>query len=125
MKNRPMLGLWRYVLTVPTFLLHKQIARGKRRFEREHDALSDEERQVHHFVVKALPGTGKPLSPDAISEKLDIPSDRINAILDSLEKRMVFLYRNKTGEVTWAYPVTVDKTPHRITFRTGEQLYAA
>jgi hypothetical protein len=25
----------------------------------------------------------------------------------------------------WAYPVTVDKTPHRITFNTGEKLYAA
>jgi len=38
---------------------------------------------------------------------------------------MTFLFRNKEGEVVWAYPVTVDKTPHHLTFSTGEQLYAA
>ena len=27
--------------------------------------------------------------------------------------------------VAWAYPVTVDTTPHHVSFDTGEQLYAA
>ena len=47
------------------------------------------------------------------------------AILDDLEKRMTFLYRNPQGCVTWAYPVTVDRTPHRVEFSSGEKLYAA
>jgi len=38
---------------------------------------------------------------------------------------MTYLYRNARGEVTWAYPVTVDHTPHRVTFSSGEQIYAA
>ncbi len=46
-------------------------------------------------------------------------------VLDDLEKHMTFLFRNKGGEVTWAYPVTVDKTPNHLTFSSGEQIYAA
>jgi hypothetical protein len=49
----------------------------------------------------------------------------VNTILDDLEKKLTFLFRNEEGAVAWAYPVTVDKTPHHLTFSTGEQLYAA
>ena len=125
MKNKLMLGLWRYTINVPPFLWQKQIEQGKRKFEKEHGTLSEEKELIHHFVVRELPSNGKPLSPDLISGKLGLPADRVNDALDNLEKRMTFLYRNKEGDVLWAYPVTVDKTPHRITFSTGEQLYAA
>ncbi len=120
-----MLGLWRYIINVPPFLWQNQITQGKRKFETEHGSLSEEERLIHHFVVKKLPGNGKPLSPELISDKLGFPADRVKDALDSLEKRMTFLYRNGDGDVIWAYPVTVEKTPHKITFDTGEQLYAA
>ena len=125
MKNKLMLGLWRYIINVPPFLWQNQITQGKRKFETEHGSLSEEERLIHHFVVKKLPGNGKPLSPELISDKLGFPADRVKDALDSLEKRMTFLYRNGDGDVIWAYPVTVEKTPHKITFDTGEQLYAA
>jgi len=125
MKNKLMLGLWRYIINVPPFLWQKQIAQGKRKFEKEHGTLSEEKRLIHHFVVKELPCNGKPLSPELISDKLGFPVDRVKNALDYLEKRMTFLYRNEDGDVVWAYPVTVDKTPHRITFNTGEKLYAA
>ena len=46
-------------------------------------------------------------------------------ILDELEKNMTFLFRNPDGEVTWADPVTVDQTPHHVSFSSGEQVYAA
>jgi hypothetical protein len=49
----------------------------------------------------------------------------VNAILDELEKHMTFLFRDEQGAVAWAYPVTVDRTPHHVTFDTGEQVYAA
>jgi hypothetical protein len=38
---------------------------------------------------------------------------------------MTFVCRNAQGAVVWAYPVTVEPTPHRATFSTGEELYAA
>jgi hypothetical protein len=120
-----MLGLWRYIINVPPSLWQKQIAKGKRKFEKEHGSLSGEYRLIHHFVVRELPRNGMPLSPEFISGELGLSADRVNNALDYLEKRMTFLYRNRKGEVVWAYPVTVDKTPHRITFNTGEKLYAA
>ena len=125
MSNKLMLGLWRYIIKIPPSLWQKQIAKGKRRLEKEHGSLSEDYRLIHHFVVRELPYAGKPLSPKLISNKLDLPLDGVETTLDYLEKRMTFLYRNKNGEVVWAYPVTVDKTPHKITFDTGEQLYAA
>lgn len=125
MKNKLMLGLWRHIIKVPPFLWQKQIDKGKRKFEKEYGSLSEEKRLIHHFVVKELPYYGKPLSAELISDRLGFPVDHVINALDYLEKRMTFLYRNRDGEVVWAYPVTVDKTPHRITFDTGEKLYAA
>ncbi len=87
--------------------------------------MSREHHLVRNFVVGELPVAGKPLSPDYIAQKLDLPFERTKAILDELEKQMTFLFRNEQGAVIWAYPVTVEKTPHHLTFSTGEQLYAA
>jgi hypothetical protein len=60
-----------------------------------------------------------------ISKNLNIEPERVVSILEELEKNLTFLYRNEQGAVIWAYPVTIEKTPHRITFSTGEQIYAA
>jgi len=125
MQNKLMMGLWRFIINVPPFLWKKQIEKGKRAFERACGRLSEEQRAVHHFAVKELPRAQQPLSPDVISEKTGIPVDRVTAALDRLDRGMKILYRNAKGEVTWAYPVTVDETPHRLTFSTGEKLYAA
>ena len=78
-----------------------------------------------NFVVRELPNAGEPLSPEFIAQELDLPVSRVNLILEELEKHLTFLFRNKQGAVTWAYPVTVDRTPHHVTFNTGEQIYAA
>ena len=125
MKDKLMLGLWRYMLKVPPFLWEKQIFKAKKKFEAENSFMSEEHRLVHHFVVKELPSLGKPISLEFIANRLNLSISRVKAILDDLEKRMTFLFRNKEGEVVWAYPVTVDKTPHHLTVSTGEQLYAA
>ena len=110
---------------VPPFLWQKQIEQGKRKFEKEIGSFTQECPAIHHFVVRELPSNGQPLSPELIADRLNLSVERVLAALDHLEKRMTFLYRNKSGHVLWAYPVTLDRTPHRITFNTGEQLYAA
>ena len=125
MTDKLMLGLWRYMLKVPPFLWEKQISKAKKKFEAENSFMTKEHGLVHHLVVRELPYAGKPLSPEYIADKLILPITRVKTILDDLEKRMTFLFRNKKGEVVWAYPVTVDKTPHHLTFSTGERLYAA
>ena len=125
MSKKLMLGFWRYIINVPPFLWEKQISKTKRKFETEYSFLSKEHQSVHHFVVRELPYVAKPLSPESVANQLGIPMHRVRNILDDLEERMTFLFRNNNGEVVWAYPVTVDKTPHHVSFSTGEGLYAA
>ena len=125
MRKKLMLGLWRYIINMPPVLWEKQISKVKRKLQTEYSLLSKEHHSVHHFVVRELPYVGKPLSPELVADKLGIPVDRVRTILGDLEERMTFLYRNNNGEVVWAYPVTVDKTPHHVSFNTGEELYAA
>jgi hypothetical protein len=125
MKNKLMIGFWRCMLTVPSSLWKKRILQAKKKFETELGFMSAEHRLVHHFVVRQLPYVGKPLAPAFVADKLGLAIDRVNVILDDLEKHMTFLFRNRQGEVVWAYPVTVEATPHHLTFHTGEQLYAA
>jgi len=93
--------------------------------EAELEFMSEEHHRVRNFVVKELPLVNQPLSPELIARELDLTIDRIHAILDELEKHLMFLFRNEQGAVAWAYPVTVDSTPHHLTFSTGEQLHAA
>ncbi len=125
MKNKLMMGLWRYILNVPPFLWEKQIATATKKFEKEHSFMTEAHRRVHHFVVRELPRAGRPMGPEYIAKSLNLSVDQVNTILDDLETHMTFLFRNEHREVVWAYPVTVEKTPHHVTFQTGEKLYAA
>ncbi len=87
--------------------------------------MSKNHHQVRYFVVKELPYFGKPLTPKHISDNLQLPLTQVQTILDDLEKHLFFLARNQQGAVSWAFPVTVDNTPHHLTFSTGERLDAA
>ena len=125
MGDHLMRGFWRYMIKVPPSLWKKEVSKHIRRVKGELDFMSNDHRRVHHWVVKELPISSKPLSPKTIAEQLDLPGKRVAEVLDDLEKHMTFLFRNGDGNVTWAYPVTVEKTPHHLTFSSGEQIYAA
>jgi len=87
--------------------------------------MTQEHHRVRNFVVRELPRNGAPLAPAFIGENLNLSPERVGVLLDELERHMTFLYRNGQGAVAWAYPVTVDPTPHRVFFSTGEELFAA
>jgi hypothetical protein len=87
--------------------------------------MSPEHHLVRNFAVRELPRQGIPMPPEFIGGKLGLPRQRVVGIIEELEKNLTFLYRNKVGGVAWAYPVTVDKTPHVVAFSTGEKLFAA
>ena len=125
MKSKVMFGLWRHIINVPASFMENQIARVKIRFEAKSDFMTKEHRLVHHWIVRKIPSVGSPLPPEAAVEELGLPGERVNSILDDLEKGMTFLVRNKQGEVVWAYPVTLEQTPHHLTFHNGKQVYAA
>ena len=125
MRNKLMAGIWRYIVGVPPFLWEKQIEKAVAKAKRSTEFMTPEHRLVHHFVVREMPRLGRPISAELVAEELALPPERVSEILNDLEKHLTFLCANSDGEVIWAYPVTVEKTPHAITFQTGEPLYAA
>jgi hypothetical protein len=81
--------------------------------------------RVRNFVVKMLPRLATAITPAYIAQHVGLPLDEIQVALEELEAQLFFLVRNDHRAVAWAFPVTVDPTPHRLIFHTGEQLYAA
>jgi hypothetical protein len=116
-----LLGVWRYVLPVPGPIWKSQVHGDPAKL----DFMSEQHHRVRDFAVTELPRVGEPLTPEFIAQELDLPPARVVELLEDLEQHMTFLFRNQKGAVTWAYPVTVDETPHHLTFSTGERLNAA
>jgi hypothetical protein len=113
------------MIPIPAIIWQRQISGSVKKIDAGLGFMAEDHHQVRNFVVRELPHAGKPLSPESIGQKLNLSISRVNVILDELEKHLTFLFRNEQGAVAWAYPVTVEKTPHRVTFSSGEQGYAA
>jgi hypothetical protein len=124
-RNNLLLGLGRTMVPVPDALWQRIVAGQAQRSAAGLAFMSADHHRVRDLAVLELPRRGEPLSPDFIAGRLDLPAARVGAILDELEQGMTFLFRNPQGAVTWAYPVTVEPTPHRVTFSSGEEVYAA
>ncbi|MDR3574015.1 MAG: hypothetical protein P4L50_09145 [Anaerolineaceae bacterium] len=125
MSDELLLSIWRYLLPVPQPIWRKEISGRTGSISASLSFMQPDHHRVHNFVVRELPKVGKPLPAGLIAQELDMPVERVVVILDDLESHMTFLYRNNQGAVSWAYPVTVERTPHRLTFSSGELLYAA
>lgn len=120
MKNRVFLGWRRFMLPIPG-----PIWRSRVKSHADLEFMSETHHRIRNFVVMALPREARPLTPEFIARSLNLPVERVIPLLEDLEEHMTFLYRDQDGAVTWAYPVTVEQTPHRLSFSTGEQIYAA
>jgi|WetSurMetagenome_2_1015567.scaffolds.fasta_scaffold370148_2 hypothetical protein len=123
MNNTLLLGVWRMMISVPPALWQSQLARQTQ--DSDLAFMTADHHCVRDFVVREMPRFNRPLSPELIAAELQMPLERVGLILDELERNLTFLFRNPAGAVTWAYPVTVDPTPHQVTFSSGEKLYAA
>jgi len=87
--------------------------------------MSEDHHAVRNYVVRELPRLARPISVTEISNALQLPRERTSGIVDDLERNLFFLVRGDGPEVSWAFPVTVDDTGHRMVFSTGERLDAA
>jgi hypothetical protein len=125
MKNRPLLGLGRHMIPIPKFLWRRGVAKEAPAIKARLSFMSEDHHRVRDFVVRELPRVCEPLAPELIAKELSLSVTRTRGILDELETRLIFLFRNDEGAVTWAYPVTVDPTHHHAVFSTGERLDAA
>jgi hypothetical protein len=125
MQKKLLFGFWRFILKAPPSLLEKRMQAARRKFEKELAFMTPAHRRIHHWIVRELPGHGRPMTAEFIAGRSDMPPGQVRSILNDLDEHMTFICRNPQGEVVWAYPVTVEKTPHQVTFGTGEQVYAA
>jgi hypothetical protein len=88
--------------------------------------LTPRHHSVRNFVVRELPrNEGKPLRPGQIAQGTGLDLPVVQDLLNELERNLFFLVRSGAGEVSWAFPVTSDRTPHRLTFSTGERIFGA
>lgn len=87
--------------------------------------MTTEHHRVRYYAVDELVRGGVPLPVEKIALALELPLGRVRSILEDLENNLFFVVRDGDGDVIWAFPVTVEPTPHRITFDTGERLYGA
>ena len=125
MSETVLLGQGRQITKLPRKTWEGHLSQVPQHSETRLGFMSEEHHRVRYFVVRELQRTGKPMQQEFISQSLKLPVVRVNTILDELERNLFFLVRNSQGAVTWAYPVTVERTPHQVTFSTGERLYAA
>ena len=125
MANKLFFGFWRLLMPLPSSLWESRLPKIA---QETYDGLAwmaEDHHRVREYVVLEIARQGKPLSPVAIAQALDLPADRLAIILDELEKGMTFLFRNEQDQVAWAYPVTAERTPHAVKLDTGDQFHAA
>ena len=118
-------GRGRRIIEVPRGEWEERLSQVLQHHEIRLGFMSEEHHRVRNLVVRDMPRLGKSIQPEYISQELGLPMARLGELLNELEEKLFFLVRNAQGSVSWAFPVTVDHTPHHATFSTGESLYAA
>ena len=126
MKDTILIGREGDIHEVPAESWKSQLAGIHEVMEERLSFMTAEHHLVRTAAVRELPrNSGRPLRPAELAEVSKLPLSRVRTILDELEERLFFLARNDNREVSWAFPVTTDRTPHRLSFSTGERLFGA
>ena len=126
MQNRILIGRQDKIISIPDDMWRQHLAKASQHGSSRLSFMMEDHRRIRNFVVSELPrNDGKALAAEAISKRLKIPFDRVVEILAELQKRLFFLVLNDAGDVSWAFPVTTDRTPHRLRFSSGERVFAA
>jgi hypothetical protein len=125
MEAKILLGRGREILELPQSTWQGHLTQIPQHSQSRLNFMTAAHHQIRYFVVKELVSEQKPIAPELISEALNLSLDRVKTILEELERNLFFLVRNEQGAVAWAYPVTVEATPHRLIFSSGERLYGA
>ncbi len=118
------LGLGRWMIPIPGLVWRRLVRANAAKTRRALHFMTADHHRVRDCAVTGLFRTGAPLSPDEIARSLNLPALRVGEIIEDLERHLTFLYRSSGPDVTWAYPVTVDRTPHRAVAASGEQAYS-
>ena len=125
MTETVLMGQERHLTQMSRKTWEQQVAKAPQDSEKLLAFMSEDHHRVRYFVVREIPQYGKPLPPEKISEDLSLSLSRTHEILNDLEQNLFFLVRNAQGDVSWAFPVTADPTPHELIADTGERITAA
>jgi hypothetical protein len=125
MSETILVGHRKQISSIPRSDWERELDDAPELIRRRLDFMSPDHHAVRNFVVREMPIRGQPISVDQISRALQLPVERTAGIVEDLEENLFFLARRKGPEVTWAFPVTIDQTPHHLVFSTGERLDAA
>lgn len=124
MKDSLLLGLGRHMIPLPRLVWERVVKAKAGKARAVLVFMSEDHHRVRDFAVLELARAGEPLAPETIAQALDLTVPRVVSILEELEAHLTFVFRGDRRVVTWAYPVTVDATPHRARFSTGEEAYS-
>ena len=124
-KNNILLGRDGRILEIPEDVWKQHLVQASQHGQARLGFMTEAHHRIRYFVVKELVQQQKPVEAVFVAEKLKIPLEQVQVLLEELEKKLFFLVRNEQGAVAWAYPVTVEPTPHCLHFSTGERLYGA
>ena len=89
------------------------------------DFMTPDHHAVRNFVVSGLARFQRPLPIVEIAAQVELPSSRVQAIVEELERNLFFLVRNSGGDVAWAFPLTADRTAHQLRISTGQNAFGA
>ncbi len=82
--------------------------------------------RVRNAAVLGLPRNGgRALSMAQLSAAAGVPEARTREIAAELERNLFFVVRAGEDHISWAFPVTSDRTPHRVRFDSGESIFGA
>ena len=118
-------GVAREVRSVPGAGFVKSVKSLPARMKSRLAFMSPDHHIVRDFVVRELPRQDSPISPLRIAQTTSLTLQTVAAVLTELERNLFFLVRDPDGNVSWAFPVTTSRTPHRLTFSTGEKIFGA
>ena len=125
MSETILIGRGRQITSIPRSQWEGQLSKVPQSMKTRLSFMTRKHHLVRYFVVRNLARIGSPIPPELIAAKLKLPLPRVTAILAELEQKLFFLVRDRRGHVSWAYPVTTEKTPHSLSFSTGERIYGA
>ena len=126
MRDVILIGSGKRILEEPGATWRRRLAGARERCRGRLSFMTPEHHEVRYFAVRELPRNhGQPLEPEAIARGVGLPLARVEAILEELERQRFFLVRDDDGAVDWAFTVTVEPTPHRLRFSSGETLWGA
>ena len=125
MNNHVLVGIGREIQSAADNVFLKSVKSLPTRMATRLAFMTREHHTVRDFVVRELPRQERSLSPSEIARVIGLTKERVSAIVAELEQNLFFLVRDSDGNVSWAFPVTTSRTPHRLTFSTEEKIFGA